>query len=1047
MPLNINEEAIENLALEHLAALGWEHTDARQIEENSEFSRANPSDVIFKRILQDAVERLNPDLPEMAVADVVAQVVRVSGASLSERNQAAYQLLRNGVPVSYKQDGKTIHYNAYLIDFKTPSNNRFDMVNQLTIKGRKGNRRPDVIGFVNGLPLVVFELKNPLSDQADILDAYHQLQTYKDEIADLFVFNQALIISDFSQARLGSLTANFERFTVWRVVDEKNDSQRITFENELVGLMHGLLTPENWLNYVQNFVVFENDDGNVIKKIAAYHQFYGVNEAVDCTLLAASPNGNRKIGVMWHTQGSGKSLSMLFYAGRLLAQPALQNPTIVVVTDRNDLDGQLFATFSAGESIIRQKPVQAEDRENLRDELAKRETGGVIFTTIQKFALLDGEQHHPMLNDRANIIVMTDEAHRTQYGFNTQIKNGQYRTGFAKYLREALPNASFIGFTGTPISQEDKDTQDVFGRYVSIYAMEDAVADGATVPIFYQALQIKLGESEQFDNVIREAEAVYDAGENARMKLMEKLVGSDGRLNLLADSIVKHFEKRCESIESKAMTVVMSRDIAVKLYQKITALRPEWHSDDVNSGALKVIMTGSASDPESLQRFVPSKDDRKLLEKRFKDPNDSLRMVIVVDMWLTGFDVPCCNTMYIDKPMKEHNLMQAIARVNRVFRNKSNENGGLIVDYIGLTAALREAAAMYGRNPTGGESVAVDIALVKQKLAENMDIIHKQFATPVKGKAFDLQEALSHTSVELLLHAINQAAEHILALDYEQKSNDKKDPTPRKTAFIRAVRSAKKGYALCGSDPAVKRFERELAFFDSIRQRIGKDTPTKTADRERQIRLVELLNQAVQSQGVVNLLDELDDHQANISLLSDEFLERVQKSGTKNLWAERIAKYLKQNFRKGAGSNITLQKTFEDKLKETMNQYHNQSLSVADVLKALIDMAKEFEEQQKRGEQLGLSYAELTFYDALIRNESAVRIMQDLVLKRLAQEITDQLQKSVTLDWKIKPAVKARMRNIIRLTLKKNGYPPDLEQEAIARVLEQAEVLGDELVG
>ncbi|PID51257.1 MAG: restriction endonuclease subunit R, partial [Pasteurellales bacterium] len=560
-------------------------------------------------------------------------------------------------------------------------NNDFLAVNQLTIKGTKTNRIPDVICYINGLPIVVMELKNPLAENADIDKAYSQIQTYKNEISDLFIFNQAVIISDGTNARIGSLTADFGRFTPWRVVDEKQGSQRIAFENELESLINGILSPQALLDYMQNFVVFEKDEKNqVIKKIGAYHQYYGVNEAVNSTVIATQ--GNRKIGVVWHTQGSGKSLSMLFYSGKVLSLPELKNPTIVVVTDRNDLDGQLYQTFCSGEELLKQQPIQADGRDELRSGLAKRESGGVLFTTIQKFGLIGEESTHPILNERSNIIVITDEAHRSQYGFSDKInKQGQYRAGYAKHLRSALPNASFIGFTGTPIALDDKDTQEVFGKYVSIYDFQDAVEDGATVPIIYEARQISLTQSDDFKDLMNQANELLEDEESPEFRLREKLMGAEDRLNKLANDFIAHFETRNEIYEGKAMLVAMSREICVKLYDKIIALRPDWHSDDVNQGAIKIVMTSNASDP---QHWQVHNQDKKTLEKRFKNPDDPLKIVIVRDMWLTGFDAPCCHTMYIDKPMQGHNLMQAIARVNRVFKNKSRENGGLIVDYVGL---------------------------------------------------------------------------------------------------------------------------------------------------------------------------------------------------------------------------------------------------------------------------------------------------------------------------------------------------------------------------
>ncbi|WP_273396648.1 type I restriction endonuclease subunit R [Actinobacillus porcinus] len=1056
----INENTIEQACLRFLQELGWDYTHGSTINADGENPwRLRTDEVVFRSVLREAVERLNPQLPSATVDEVVALVCKTDITDLTERNQQAYRYLREGVRVEYRENDEQKVEFARLIDFQQPSLNRFDVVNQLTILGRKGNRRPDVICYINGLPVVVLELKNPLKENADLPQAFNQLQTYKQEIGDLFVYNQALVISDGILAKVGSLTADLERFTPWRVVDEKN-KQRISFEHELEGLVRGLLNPASLLDYIQNFIVFEQtSSGRLVKKIAAYHQFYGVNEAVDCTLWAASEQGNGKIGVMWHTQGSGKSLSMLFYAGKLLSQAELRNPTIVVVTDRNDLDGQLYATFSGGQALIRQQPVQADGREALREELAKRETGGVIFTTIQKFGLQEGEQAHPVLNERHNIIVISDEAHRSQYGFSQSMKlnelnrTGTYRVGYAKHLRDALPNASFIGFTGTPISLEDKDTQAVFGKYVSIYDFDDAVKDGATVPLSYEPRQIRIDASSDFENAVKEAQDLFVEDENSyRFRLRETLMGADERLQRLAEDFVQHFEQRNALVESKAMLVTMSRQICVKLYKKITALRPEWHSDDVNEGAIKIVMTGAADDSDEIQRHIYSAQDKKLLERRFKDPDDPLKIVIVRDMWLTGFDAPCCNTIYIDKPMRGHNLMQAIARVNRVFRNKSRENGGLIVDYVGIVEELKEAKLEYSR-ANGKGDIIVDIAKVKAKMLEYFDIIRGLFATPVKGESFKLNDALQLEDETALFHQIMLGGNHIMELDHQEnklQNNPKNDRTlsenSRRKVFLNAVRCTKKGYCLCGTLSGVKTYEKELAFYDAVRAIIAKRSPgDKTNMADRQLKLVGLINRAVQADGAVNLLDMLQRDQPNISLLSEEFLDKVGKSKTKHLWLLAVERYLRAEIQNKGGVNIAVQKDFEQRLAEAMRKYNNHTISILDVLDELIKMAKDFTERLQRGEKLGLSPAEIAFYDALARNESAVRELGDDALKNLAKAITDKLRKSATIDWQYKEAVRAKMRNLVRVTLRLFKYPPDKCDEAIQFVLEQAEVIADEL--
>ncbi|SUO97318.1 type I restriction endonuclease subunit R [Suttonella indologenes] len=1048
--LGINESTIEQSAIATMQSLGWDYTYGKTILLGCQNEwRERTGEVILKPLLAAAIAKLNPNLPAAEVENVVAMVCRADTGDLAERNRGAYEWLRNGVPYRYQAQGEQKFEVVRLVDFGVPAHNDFRIVNQLDIGGKKGKRIPDLIGFVNGLPLVVFELKNPLKENADIGKAYAQLQTYKEELAELFVFNQALVISDGIVARIGSLTADFERFTPWRVVDEKNKSQRIVFENELEGLLTGLMTPKNLLDYVQNFVVFERDNKNrTIKKIGAYHQFYGVNEAVECTLLASSHTGNRKVGVFWHTQGSGKSLSMLFYAGKVLSQGSLKNPTLVLVTDRNDLDGQLYATFCGGEALLKQTPIQVDGRDELRSALASRSAGGVIFTTIQKFGLMEDELSHPILNERQNIIVITDEAHRSQYGFSQKINDkGQYREGYAKHLRSALPNASFIGFTGTPIALDDKDTQEVFGKYVSIYDFEDAVKDGATVPIIYEPRQISLGESHDFNKVVKEAQTLLDDDEqNPTFRLREKLHGVESRLQKMAEDIIAHYDERTKQQDGKAMVVVMSRAICVKLYEKIIAIRPDWHSDDVLQGVIKIVMTSNASDPAEWQKY---NQDKKTLEKRFKDPDDPLKIVIVRDMWLTGFDAPCCNTMYIDKPMSGHNLMQAIARVNRVFRNKSMDNGGLIVDYVGLTDELEKAMKQY-TNAGGKEKPVRNIETVLEKMLEYVSIIRGQFATPVDGQTVDIGKILQISEPAKLLNAILTSANHILALDRvnPHDDTDKQDKTPRKNAFLQAVRFAKKGFSLCGALKDVEPYKQELAFYDAVRATIIKNSTASRnpSGKDRLLQLTVLMNRAVQSDGVVDLFDLLKKERPNINLLSDEFLETVKNSPTKDLWLLAMERFLSSELKEKGGVNLATKKEFEERLKEAMNQYHNHNLSVLEIIEELIALAKEFEARQKRGEELGLSPAEMAFYDALARNESAVREMGDAVLLKLAREITEKLRKSVTIDWQYKDSVRAKMRTLIRITLRTYKYPPDLQNEAIEFVLKQAEEIAEDLV-
>ena len=866
------------------------------------------------------------------------------------------------------------------------------------------------------------------------------MQTYKAEIGDLFVFNQLLLVSDGTEARIGSLSADWQRFTPWRVVDEAANSARLPFVDELAGVVEGLLRPETLLDYLRFFVLFERDArGQFIKKCAAYHQYYGVNAAVAATLAASSAEGDGRIGVMWHTQGSGKSISMLFYAGKLLAQRALQNPTLVVVTDRNDLDGQLFQTFTAGQDLLKQAPVQADSREDLRRALAARAAGGVFFTTVQKFGLNDGEDRFPVLNARRNIIVISDEAHRSQYGFGLKVSNGQMRAGYARHLRDALPHAAFIGFTGTPLSLEDKDTQEVFGKYVSVYDLQDAVADGATVPIVYEARQIRLNVD---DDKLRAlfAELDDDADESsAKLRLREQILGADARLRDLAADLVAHFAQRNQVAPGKAMVVAVSRRVCVDLYKHITALRPDWHSDDINGGAIKIVMTGAAGDPPEFQPHLYSREEKKTLEKRFKDPDDPLQIVIVRDMWLTGFDAPCCHTMYLDKPMQGHNLMQAIARVNRVFKNKSRDNGGLVVDYIGLTDALKEATRRYSRDGGKGEMTR-DITAVFAKMEEHLAVIRGQFASPVNGSVFDVQAAIAAKEPQALLAHIRRAAEHIAALDHAGRD------LQRKKRFLEAVRLAKKGFALCGALAETAPYREELAFYDAVRAVLAK-RDGGGAGGDRLLQLTALINQSIVSEGVIDLFDLLGKPQARLDLLSDDFLQTVQTSDTPHLWVAAAERYLQAKIRETAGNNLAAQKDFSERLQAAMNRYNNHNLSVVEVLEELVNIARDYLERQARGEKLGLSEAELAFYDALAHNDSARELMAEAVLAALAKDITDKLRQSVSIDWKFKDGVKAKMRLLVKRALRAYKYPPDAEAAAVEFVLEQAEEIADGLLG
>ncbi|HQZ60236.1 MAG TPA: type I restriction endonuclease subunit R, partial [Acinetobacter sp.] len=774
-----------------------------------------------------------------------------------------------------------VNDHAFLVDFNHVKQNRFVAINQFTIQGTKQPRRPDIICFINGIPFAVLELKSPTDENADIWDAFNQLQTYKEEIPDLFVFNEALVVSDGITARVGSLTASQERFLPWRTIKNEKDKPQLEWELETV--IRGFFDRELFLDYIRFFVLFETDGEKIIKKIAGYHQFHAVREAVQATIAAANPTGNKKAGVVWHTQGSGKSISMCCYAGKLLQQPAMQNPTLLIVTDRNDLDGQLFETFSQAQELLKQTPVQANNRDELRQLLAERESGGIIFTTVQKFALLDGEAEHPLLNGRHNIVVMSDEAHRSQYGLKAKLSNdGTYKFGYAKHMRDALKNAAFIGFTGTPISSEDKDTRAVFGDYVSIYDIQDAVEDGATVPIYYESrlakLDINKAEieelSDQVDEVVEDEE---DVGSREKTKgewsRLEKLVGATPRLKQIAADLVTHFEARTEATAGKGMIVTMSREICVHLYNEIIALRPDWHDDDPKKGKIKIVMTGSASDKPLLQPHIYNKQVKKSLEKRFKDVNDPLQLVIVRDMWLTGFDAPCTHTMYIDKPMKGHNLMQAIARVNRVFKDKQ---GGLVVDYIGIANELKQALKTYTDAKGKGEpTLRAEEAYAV--LAEKMDAIRGMFAKTTDQTGLDL------SSYETQAHRlIIPAANYVLSL---------KDGKKR---FLDLVLAINKAFSLCGTLDEAKNLHKEIAVYSAIKAVISKHTSVdrKLSQAEKDSTLKQILDNAVVADGVADVFALCGLDKPNIGLLSDEFLEDVRQMPYRNLAVELLEKLL-----------------------------------------------------------------------------------------------------------------------------------------------------------
>lgn len=1029
----MNETQLENLCLDWFAENGWEVVHGIDIAPDSCNSlRKDYKQIVLEADVQAAFERLNPHLPASCFEQVLLKLSKPESLDLVTNNRAFHRMLLEGVPVTYKKQDDWVHDHAFLVDFNHMLHNRFVAVNQFTILGVKQPRRPDIICFINGIPFAVLELKSPTDENADIWDAFNQLQTYKEEISDLFVFNEALVVSDGVTARVGSLTANQERFLPWRTI--KNEDDKPALEWELETVVRGFFDRELFLDYIRFFVLFETDGEKTIKKIAGYHQFHAVREAVQATIAAANPTGDKKAGVVWHTQGSGKSISMCCYAGKLLQQSAMHNPTLLIVTDRNDLDGQLFETFSNAQELLKQTPVQANNRDELRKFLAERESGGIIFTTVQKFALLEGETEHPLLNGRHNIVVMSDEAHRSQYGLKAKLGNdGTYKFGYAKHMRDALKNAAFIGFTGTPISSEDKDTRAVFGDYVSIYDIQDAVDDGATVPIYYESrlakLDINQAEiedlSDQVDEVVEDEEDVNNREKTkSEWSRLEKLVGATPRLKQIAADLVVHFEARTEATAGKGMIVTMSREICVHLYNEIIALRPDWHDPDPEKGKIKIVMTGSASDKPLLQPHIYNKQVKKRLEKRFKDVKDPLQLVIVRDMWLTGFDAPCTHTMYIDKPMKGHNLMQAIARVNRVFKDKQ---GGLVVDYIGIANELKQALKTYTDAKGKGEpTLRAEEAYAV--LAEKMDTIRGMFAKTNEQVGMDL------SAYETQAHRlIIPAANYVLSL---------KDGKKR---FLDLVLAINKAFSLCSTLDEAKNLHKEIAFYSAIKAVISKHTSVdrKLSQVEKDSTLKQILDNAVIADGVTDVFAMCGLDKPNIGLLSDEFLEDVRQMPYRNLAVELLEKLLNDGIKAKTRNNVVQEKRFSDRLQETLRKYNNRAIETSQVIEELIQMAKEFQAEMQREASLGLNPDEIAFYDALANNESAVRELGDDTLKQIAREITEKLRKSTTVDWQVRDSVRAQLKILVRRTLQRWKYPPDKAAEAIELVMKQAEQLSN----
>ena len=1040
----LSEAAVEQVVLDQLATLGYSiATDADIGPDGKAPEREAYADVVLIKRLTAAIDRLNPAIPAEARADAVRKVLATEKPSLVEENRRLHKLMVEGVDVEFYSDDGTIRGDkVHLIDFADQDKNDWLVSSQFTVIEGSINRRPDVVVFVNGLPLGVIELKAPGGENATLAGAFNQLQTYKAQIPSLFRTNTVLVTSDGITARVGSLTADQERFMPWRTTDGKIIAAK--GQPELGVLIEGIFERRRFLDLLHDFTVFGETGSNLAKIIAGYHQFHAVRHAVEKTVEASSPEGDRKVGVIWHTQGSGKSLLMAFYAGQLVRRPELENPTIVVITDRNDLDDQLFATFSMCRDLIRQAPVQAESREDLQSALS-RAAGGVIFTTIQKFSPPAGEASYPMLSDRRNIVVIADEAHRSQYGFKARIeqKTGEIAYGFAKYLRDALPNASFIGFTGTPIEKDDVNTPAVFGEYIDVYDISRAVEDGATVPIYYESrlARIELPEDEKpkIDAEIEELTEDEATTEQEKIKrkwaTVEALVGSEKRLAMVAADLVQHFEDRVAAMDGKAMVVCMSRRICVALYNQIIALRPDWHSDDDASGLVKIVMTGSASDPQDWQPHIGTKARRDLLAKRAKDPKDPLKLVIVRDMWLTGFDAPSMHTMYIDKPMKGHGLMQAIARVNRVFRDKP---AGLVVDYIGIAQNLKNALGQYSGSDQ--RQVGIDESEAVAILLEKYEVVKAMF------HGFDYEHGLAGTPHERLV-VLAEAIEWILARQQEAAAKESSEDAKRREnrRYQDAVLALSKAFALASATDEAREIRDEVGFFQTVRAALVKSLDGgggSAADREFAIQ--QILNRAVVSTGIVDILAAAGITTPDISILSDEFLAEIQQLEKKNLALEALRKLLNDEIRSRSKTNVVETKRFSERLEAAIARYHTNAISTVEVLQELIELAKEVRAAQRRGEDEGLSQDEIAFYDALAENESAVELMGNDSLKVIAHELLVSLKGSVTVDWSHRESARARMRVLVKRILRKHGYPPDLQDAAVQTVLRQAETLSAE---
>jgi type I restriction enzyme R subunit len=1038
------ESTVEKATLAWLGDLCYTVKNGPVIAPGEIFAERKDFDqVVLSQRLRDAIATLNPGLPPEALEDAFHKITHPEGPTLEARNRAFHKKLVDGVTVEFRRpDASIAGAQAHIIDFDEPENNDWLAVNQFTVVENKHTRRPDIVIFVNGLPLALLELKNPADEKAKIWTAFHQVQTYKAEIPSIFSFNEAVIISDGVDARIGTLTANREWFLPWRTIEGKELAG--AHLPQLQVLIQGIFEKRRFLNLIRHFIAFEDwGGGKLQKKMAGYHQYHAVNAAVEETIRASchqlaqkegtgergkttlggrpkgAKPGDRRIGVIWHTQGAGKSLSMAFYAGRIILYPEMNNPTIVAITDRNDLDGQLFGNFARCQDLLRQPPVQAESRADLREKL-RVDAGGVVFTTIQKFFPEEKGDRHPVISDRRNIVVIADEAHRSQYDFID---------GFARHMRDALPNASFIGFTGTPIELTDKNTRAVFGDYISIYDIEQAVRDGATVPIYYESrlAKLELNEAErpkidvEFEEVTEGEEVDRKEKLKTKWAQLEAIVGTEKRLKLIAQDLVNHWERRLEAMDGKALVVCMSRRICVEMYKAIVALRPEWHQEEDLEGIIKVVMTGGASDPPEWQQHIRNKERREKLADRFRDAQDQLKVTIVRDMWLTGFDAPSLHTMYLDKPMRGHGLMQAIARVNRVFRDKP---GGLVVDYLGLADELRQALATY--TESGGKgATAIDqedaVAIMLEKYEVCCGLFHGfDWGVWMRGRP------------EERVAILPAAQEHILA---QEKGKER---------LMGAVTELSQAFALAVPHEEAMRIRDDVGFFQAVRSVVAKRAPGDgRPEEELEQAIQQIVSKAVVPEGVIDIFAASGLKKPDISILSDEFLAEVRGMPQRNLAVEVLRKLLSGEIKNRGRKNVVLARSFAEMLEETIRRYQNRAIETVEIIEALIKLAKEMKEADKRGEDLGLTEEELAFYDALETNDSAVKILGDRVLKTIARELVESVRKNVTIDWMVRENVRASLRVIVKRILRKYGYPPDKQEKATQTVLEQAEVLSE----